>query len=113
MWWCRPAAFTGDAEEEFFSVTNLDNGGKILVNDPNYTNSIISYRGIAAPNIIGILQSGSNVVLNWAFGTPPFQVQSTTNLSNPVWSNVGSTTTNSSVSVPIQSGAQFFRVFGQ
>jgi hypothetical protein len=104
---------TGDAEEEFFSVTNLDNGGKILVNDPNYTNSIISYRGIAAPNIIGILQSGSNVVLNWAFGTPPFQVQSTTNLSNPVWSNVGSTTTNSSFSVPIQSGAQFFRVFGQ
>jgi hypothetical protein len=93
-------------------VTNLATEGAILINDTNYPNAILSYRALA-PNIISIAASGSDVVLNWAYGTPPFQLQTKTNLTDAVWSNIGSTTTNSTTSVPIQSGARFFRVSGQ
>jgi hypothetical protein len=103
---------TGDSECSFFSVTNLDTGGAILINDPTYTNAIISYR-VLAPFITTIAQSGSNVVLNWAYGAPPFQVQIKTNLTDAVWNNVGSPTSNSTASIPIQPGTRFFRVFGQ
>jgi len=102
----------GYAEEEFFSVTNFATGGKTLINDTNYSNAIIAYRGLA-PFITSIVRSGSNAVLNWAYGTPPFQVQIKTNLTDAAWSNIGSPTTNSTASIPIQSGTRFFRVFGQ
>jgi hypothetical protein len=103
---------TSLSECSFFSVTNFDSGGAILINDPTYTNAIVSYR-VLAPFITTIVQSGSNVVLNWDYGTPPFQLQIKTNLTDAVWSNIGSTTTNSTASIPIQPGARFFRVFGQ
>jgi hypothetical protein len=103
---------TGASECSFFSVTNFDNGGAILINDATYTNAIVSYR-VLAPLVTTIVQSGLNVVLNWDYGTPPFQLQIKTNLTDAVWSNVGSTTTNSTATVPIQSGSRFFRVFGQ
>jgi hypothetical protein len=112
------------AELEFFSVTNLattayspatnivTQGGAILINDTNYPNAVISYFALA-PDITSIVRSGSNVVINWAYGTPPFQVQFKTNLTNAAWSNFGSPTTNRTATVPIQPGARFFRVFGQ
>jgi hypothetical protein len=68
---------------------------------------------VLAPFITTIAQSGSNVVLNWAYGAPPFQVQIKTNLTDAVWNNVGSPTSNSTASIPIQPGTRFFRVFGQ
>jgi hypothetical protein len=52
-------------------------------------------------------------VLNWAYGTPPFQVQVKTNLTDAVWNNVEPATPNSTATIPIQPGARFFRVFGQ
>lgn len=112
----------GLAECEFFSVTNLATTvftitnilaqGAILINDTNYPSAVISYLALA-PYITSIVKSGSNVVINWAYGTPPFQVQFKTNLANAVWSNFGPSTTNSTATVPIQPGARFFRVFGQ
>jgi hypothetical protein len=99
---------TGSAEEEFFSVTNLVTGGKVLVNDTNYSNAISSYR-VLAPIIISIVKSGSNVVLNWTYGNPPFQVQFKNNLAGS-WSNLGPTTTSRTATVPIQPGAGFFRI---
>jgi hypothetical protein len=103
---------TGFAEEEFFSVTNFATGGAILINDTNYPNAVVSYR-VLAPYFTSIVNSGSDVVLNWAYGTPPFQVQLKTNLTDAVWNNVGTTTSNNTASIPIQAGARFFRVFGQ
>jgi len=102
---------TGSAEEEFFSVTNITTGGKVLINDTNYSNAISSYR-VLAPHITSIVKSGSNVVITWAYGNPPFQVQFENNL-NSTWSNLGSPTASRTVTVPIQPGARFFRVFGQ
>jgi hypothetical protein len=106
--------FQGDGASEvsFFAVTNFADEGTILINDPTYTNAIVSYR-LLAPNITSIVSSGTNVVLNWAYGAPPFQVQTTTNLADAVWTNFGTPTTNSTASIPIQPGASFFRVFGQ
>jgi hypothetical protein len=103
---------TGSAEEEFFSVTNLVTGGKVLVNDTNYSNAISSYR-VLKPLITSIVKSGSNVVITWAYGIPPFQLQSKTNLTDAVWNNVGSPTPNSTATLAIQPGSRFFRVYGQ
>jgi hypothetical protein len=103
---------TGDSEIGFFSVTNLATGGSILINDTNYPNAIISYRSLAA-HFTSIAQSGTNIVLNWAYGTPLFQVQQKTNLTDALWSNIGSPTSNSTAIIPIQPGTRFFRVSGQ
>jgi hypothetical protein len=103
---------SGGAEEEFFSVTNIATGDAVLINDTNFPNAINSYR-VLAPRITSISQSGTNAVLNWTYGTPPFQVQVKTNLTDAVWKNVLSPTPNSTATIPIQSGSRFFRVFGQ
>ena len=102
----------GSASCEFFSVTNLATGDKVLINDPNDANAIKSYR-VLAPRDPAYAQSGANAVLEWAYGTPPFQVQFKTSLSNPLWNPSGSPTTNRTASVPILPGAGFFRVYGQ
>jgi hypothetical protein len=103
---------THNSEIGFFSVTNLATGGSILINDTNYPNAIISYRSLA-PHFTSIAQSGTNIVLNWAYGAPLFQVQQKTNLTDALWSNIGSPTSNSTAIIPIQPGARFFRVSGQ
>jgi hypothetical protein len=103
---------TGFSSCEFFSVTNLATGDKVLINDPNDPNAIKSYR-VLAPSITSIVRSGPNAVLNWAYGSPPFQVQVKTNLSSPQWDASGLPTTNRTASVPISLGAGFFRVYEQ
>ncbi|HWW00896.1 MAG TPA: hypothetical protein VNZ64_14465 [Candidatus Acidoferrum sp.] len=103
---------TGRATEEFFSVTNLVTGDKILINDPNYSNAIKSYRALK-PRLTHIARNGPNAVVDWAYGTPPFQLQFKSSLTAPVWSNIGAPTTNQTATVPIQPGAGFFRVSGQ
>jgi hypothetical protein len=35
--------------------------------------------------ILALLQQGTNYVLSWAGGTPPYQVQIATDLSFPNW----------------------------
>ena len=102
----------GNSSCEFFSVTNLATGDKALINDPNDPNAIKSYR-VLAPSITSIVKSGPNAILNWAYGSPPFQLQVKTNLNSPQWDASGSPTTNRTASVPISPGAAFFRVSGQ
>jgi hypothetical protein len=101
----------GLASCEFFSVTNLPTGGKILINDTNDFNAIKSYR-VLKPRITSIVPSGPNMSIGWAYGIPPFQVQFKTNIID-TWSNLGSPTTNRTANVPIQPGAGFIRIFGQ
>jgi hypothetical protein len=115
---------TSSAECEFFSVTNLTTvvyspatnivtqGGAILINDTNYPNAVISYR-VLKPRITSIVPSGPNAVVGWAYGTPPFQVQFKTNVTDTVWHNSGSPTANRTANVPIQPSTGFIRVFGQ
>jgi hypothetical protein len=103
---------TGAAECEFFSVTNLVTGDKVLVNDVSTPNAIKSYR-IIPPRMTSIVKNGSNIDLKWAYGLAPFQVQTKTDITSTIWNNVGSPTSNSSASVPIiPGGTAFFRVVG-
>jgi hypothetical protein len=102
----------GSATEEFFSVTNFATGDKVLVNDRTHVTAIRSWREVP-PRITNITRSGSNVVLSWAYGAPPYQVQTKANLTDPTWTNVGSSTTNMTATVPLSPGTAFFRVYGQ
>ncbi len=99
----------GGASCEFFSVTNLATGDKALVNDTTDPNAIKSYR-VLKPQITTVAKSGTNLAIDWAYGTPPFQVQFKTNLTDAVWSNLGSPTANRNVNVPMQSATGFVRV---
>lgn len=99
---------SGSASCEFFSVTNLATGDKALINDQADANAIPSYR-VVKPRITSIVRSGSNVVIEWAYGTPPFQVQFKSTLTDN-WSSLGSTTNGRTASIPIQPGAGFIRV---
>jgi hypothetical protein len=102
---------TQNASEEFFSVTNLTTGGKALINDLLTPGAIKSYR-VIPPRFTSIVKSGSNVILQWAYGLAPFQVQFKSDINGSTWTNVGSPTNNRTASIPILPGAGFFRVVG-
>jgi hypothetical protein len=102
----------GFANCQFFSVTNFQTGGMVLINDPNDGNAIKSYLELA-PFLTTIARSGTNVVINWSYGNPPFQVQFKTNLTDLLWHNIGSTTSNRTATVPALSTRGFMRVYGQ
>jgi len=93
-------------------VTNLTTGDSVLINDVTDANAIKSYR-VLKPRIISIARSGPNAIIGWAYGTPPFQVQFKTNLTDTVWNNIGSPTANRTANVPMQTPTGFMRVFGQ
>jgi hypothetical protein len=98
--------------EEFFSITNFATGDKVLVNDRTNANAVISYREVP-PRFITTHRSGTNVVLNWAYGAAPYQLQFKNNLTDPVWNNLGAPTTNNAATVPASPGTGFFRVYSQ
>ena len=102
----------GSSTEEFFSVTNFATGGKALINDPASSSAIKSYRDLR-PHLTRLVRSGSNAVIDWAYGTPPFQLQFKSSLTNTAWSNVGASTTNHTATVPLSSDTGFYRVYGQ
>src|SRR5439155_27213233 len=101
----------GSASCEFYSVTNLATGDKVLINDPSDGNATKSYR-VLAPRITSAVKNGSNVNIQWAYGTPPFQVQFKNDLSSPTWNNVGGTTSSRTAAVPISLSTGFIRVVG-
>jgi hypothetical protein len=57
---------------------------------------------------IGI--SGTDVVLEWIGGAPPFQVEMRENLGTSVWSPVGSPIEARTLTVPASGGSGYFRV---
>jgi hypothetical protein len=68
----------------------------------------ISYasRGLTAP-LLGIILSGTNIIVTWHTNETGFILQSSTNLESPVWSSVSGqfTVTNS-----VMGSQQFFLV---
>lgn len=65
---------------------------------------------VAPLQITSITKTGANAIVNWINGTPPYQVQVKTNLTD-AWSNVGAPTSDTSANVPIDSSTKFIRVF--
>lgn len=100
---------TGQASCELFSV-DIPTGNMTLINDTNTVGSIKSFL-VIPPRITSITRSGAEVILNWAYGFPPFQLQFKNNI-NGTWANLGAPTNARTAHVAIQPGAGFIRVVG-
>jgi hypothetical protein len=68
----------------------------------------------AAPSIVASLTSEpGQLLLTWAGGISPFQVQQATNLDNPIWENIGAPISGNSLSVTPTNAISFYRIVGQ
>ncbi len=69
---------------------------------------------VVPPSFIANLNfQGSNLTLTWSGGNGPYQIQLTTNLSNPSWQNVGGLTNATSIVLTPTNVTSFYRVQGQ
>ena len=75
------------------------------------TNATLSINVVAVPIVETIAWSGSNLMLGWSGGVPPYQLLSTTNLIK--WQNVGTATAATNLLVPPSNVGTFYRVQGQ
>jgi hypothetical protein len=99
--------FSGDTGTNVFVM---------MVSDPAGLSSTatMNLAVAAAPAIVSSAAlQGTSLMLNWSGGIPPYQVQQATNLTNPVWENLGAPTSANGISVPATNGTAFYRVFGQ
>lgn len=53
------------------------------------------------------------LALNWAGGIAPYQIQTTTNLSNPNWQDAGSPVGGSQLLITPSNSAAYYRIIGQ
>jgi hypothetical protein len=82
---------------------------------PGLSNVATMLLFVRAPLSIGGLVpvAGSNLSLTWLGGASPYQVQTTTNLANPNWQNLGAPIGSNCCLVSPTNPAAFFRVIGQ
>ncbi len=88
----------------------------VRASDPGglFSNATLNVAVSAAPGIVlGVAWQDPNLQLSWSGGIPPYQVQSTTNLADPVWEDVGGTTSGFNLLVAPSNTAGFYRVLGQ
>jgi hypothetical protein len=70
--------------------------------------------GAAAPTITSVALSGSNLVITWSAGVPPYQLQKRANLNaSTLWVNEGSASATTTATVPATSGEYYYRVQSQ
>jgi len=98
-----------DAGTNQFGVTVTDPGG---LNASASFGIVVTYTP-PPPVVLQIALQGQQLKLSWSGGTPPFQLQSTTNLGIPAWVNVGNFTTNRSATTMLSDAASFYRVQSQ
>lgn len=97
--------FSPDAGTNTFTIRATDSGGA-------YSTATLTLAVIPAPPINSTLAvQATNLLLNWAGGIGPYQVQMTTNLANPVWQSLGSITDTNFLVSPTNNAA-FFRIMG-
>jgi hypothetical protein len=99
--------FSGDAGFNSFVVRATDPGGLSGSATLNITVT-------PAPSITtAVSLQGTNLLLNWAGGIAPYQLQMTTNLTSPDWQPVGDPASSTSLLVPATNDAAFYRIVGQ
>jgi hypothetical protein len=59
---------------------------------------------------IAISTQGTNMVLSWRGGQPPYSVQMATGLASPVWQTIAGPMTNTTLLVTPTNTAAFYRV---
>jgi hypothetical protein len=77
------------------------------------TNATLYINVTAVPIFTTITKQGSNLLLFWSGGVPLYQVQTTTNLSNPGWQNFGSATSTTNLMLSPSNAGVFYRILGQ
>jgi hypothetical protein len=112
-----PAAATfGNATQTNTSVTFNAPGQYVLMLSADNGIHGTSYDAavITVPDAIqlGIARAGTNIVVRWTGGTPPFELQRSPVFPATTWITVGTFSTNSAT-VPLTPGAMYFRVRGQ
>jgi hypothetical protein len=65
------------------------------------------------PILATLAVSGTDLLLNWSGGIPPYQVQVSTDLTTSGWVNLGSPGNSITVSVTPSNAAAFYRILGQ
>ncbi len=65
------------------------------------------------PFMLMVSMQDGNLLLSWTGGTGPFQVQATSDLSNPAWQNVGDPVSTNSLTLTPGVSAAFYRIAGQ
>ncbi|HTV42573.1 MAG TPA: putative Ig domain-containing protein [Candidatus Sulfotelmatobacter sp.] len=89
-----------------FTVSVTDQGG--------LSSSATMYILVTAPPILPKISQQSGVLtLTWSGGLGPYQLQMTTNLSNPTWQDVGSPISGTNVLITPSNSAAFYRIVGQ
>jgi hypothetical protein len=68
---------------------------------------------IQSPLRATLTLQGTNVVLNWLGGGPPYAVQRATDLASPAWQTIAGPMTNTTLLVAPTNTAAFYRVQSQ
>ena len=92
---------------------DTETGATTLVGAMNLHLTSIAFTRILPLKIRSITRSGNNVLISWAGGNAPYQLEHSTDLVS--WSPVGAPTSNLSAFRPINPGPghEYFRVVGQ
>jgi len=70
--------------------------------------------GSTAPAITSVSVNGANLIINWAGGTPPYQLQKRANFNTGTpWVNEGAASAATTATIPISGSQDYFRVQGQ
>jgi hypothetical protein len=99
--------FSGNVGTNGFLVSATDSSG--LAGSTTLNLAVIA----APPIVLNAGWQGDSLLLNWTGGIAPYQVQLTTNLSNPAWQNLGIPTGGNNVTVAPTNPAALYRVLGQ
>jgi hypothetical protein len=92
------------------------NGCVVSATDPSGLSSTATMNLVvlpAPPIVTSAAWQGNGLMLNWAGGIAPYQVQQATNLISPSWQNLGAPVSANSLLVSPTNGAVFYRVYGQ
>ena len=69
---------------------------------------------VPAPLLASLsVSQGTNLVLNWSGGQPPYSVQMATDLATPAWQTIAGPMTNTTLLVTPSNAAAFYRIQAQ
>jgi uncharacterized repeat protein (TIGR03803 family) len=63
--------------------------------------------------VVKLTDQGPNLLLSWSGGIPPYQVKSATNLTSPMWQNIGAPTYATNLVLSPTNVSSFYQVQGQ
>jgi hypothetical protein len=96
-----------DAGTNTFVLSAIDPGGLT-------TNATLFIDVIGTPGITAFISlQGANALLSWSGGTPPYQVQTTADVTTTNWLSFGPSLNTNSLILSATNTAAFYRIIGQ